>query len=487
LAVCPNSNDVRVYSNVGSKSTDDWELSHTLEGVNLAGDLTGLPSFRDCPPPSQHDLLVTSIDWCPVTGRIVTCSQDRNAFVWTFNSSTGEWTKQMVLLRINRAATSCRWSPNGKKFAVSSGSNTVCICSFDEVSDWWVSQAITRFKSTVNAVEWHPNSMLVAAPFACPGPRHALRAGRASPGGGSGGGSAALPLARRASSPPSAIAPRRPAAQAWVTDIGDTPDVGPFGSAEGLEFGDMIVDRSISSDTTTAVRGRQGTAWLRAHGRLDTQAAAEALEAPLPPLRCTCCAPRYWPVRRAKRRASCPPAWINAAAWSPSGNCLAYATQASDVCFLSARGGAVTEQTIRVRGLPALSLAFIDDKTLVAAGFDMNPAIFRHPGDGWVTSGEWSFDTFADKKPETGKAGTGGGSAFSAARSMFASKVATGRAAAASSEKLWTRHEAAIVEVRALTKPAGKAAGAAAAAAGSAVTGSFSTAGSDGRIVVWTM
>lgn len=114
-------------------------------------------------PLAQHDLLVTSIDWCPVTGRIVTCSQDRNAFVWTLNASTGEWAKQMVLLRINRAATSCRWSPNGKKFAVSSGSNTVCICSFDEVSDWWVSQAITRFKSTVNSVEWHPNSMLVAA------------------------------------------------------------------------------------------------------------------------------------------------------------------------------------------------------------------------------------------------------------------------------------------------------------------------------------
>lgn len=158
----------------------------------MAGDLIGLPSFRDCPPPSQHDLLVTSIDWCPVTGRIVTCSQDRNAFVWTFNSSTGEWTKQMVLLRINRAATSCRWSPNGKKFAVSSGSNTVCICSFDEVSDWWVSQAITRFKSTVNAVEWHPNSMLVAAvgcDYHCRiaavshllARVHAMRCGRAAP------------------------------------------------------------------------------------------------------------------------------------------------------------------------------------------------------------------------------------------------------------------------------------------------------------------
>ena len=30
----------------------------------------------------QHDLRVTGIDWAAKTNRIVTCSADRNAYVW---------------------------------------------------------------------------------------------------------------------------------------------------------------------------------------------------------------------------------------------------------------------------------------------------------------------------------------------------------------------------------------------------------------------
>ena len=30
----------------------------------------------------QHDIRVTGIDWAPNTNRIVTCSADRNAYVW---------------------------------------------------------------------------------------------------------------------------------------------------------------------------------------------------------------------------------------------------------------------------------------------------------------------------------------------------------------------------------------------------------------------
>ena len=30
----------------------------------------------------QHDLTITSIDWAPQSNMIVTCSQDRNAYVW---------------------------------------------------------------------------------------------------------------------------------------------------------------------------------------------------------------------------------------------------------------------------------------------------------------------------------------------------------------------------------------------------------------------
>ena len=47
--------------------------------------------------------------------RLVTCSADRNAYVWT-QSDDGKWKPTLVLLRINRAATCVRWSPLGKIF-----------------------------------------------------------------------------------------------------------------------------------------------------------------------------------------------------------------------------------------------------------------------------------------------------------------------------------------------------------------------------------
>lgn len=38
--------------------------------------------------------------------------QDRNAYVWTF--SDGKWKPTLVILRINRAATFVKWSPQGR-------------------------------------------------------------------------------------------------------------------------------------------------------------------------------------------------------------------------------------------------------------------------------------------------------------------------------------------------------------------------------------
>jgi actin related protein 2/3 complex subunit 1A/1B len=77
----------------------------------------------------QHDKTITAIDWAPNTNRIVTTSQDRNAYVWTRapDPETGAqvWKPTLVLLRINRAATCVRWSPLEDKFAVGSGARCV--------------------------------------------------------------------------------------------------------------------------------------------------------------------------------------------------------------------------------------------------------------------------------------------------------------------------------------------------------------------------
>jgi len=111
----------------------------------------------------QHDLRVTGIDWAPNTNRIVTCSADRNAYVW-IRQEDGSWRHTLVLLRINRAATCVRWSPQENKFAVGSGARIISICYFESDNDWWVAKHIKRpLRSTITTVDWHPNNVLLAA------------------------------------------------------------------------------------------------------------------------------------------------------------------------------------------------------------------------------------------------------------------------------------------------------------------------------------
>lgn len=113
---------------------------------------------------AEHDKPVTSVDWAPKSNRIVTCSQDRNAYVWTLDSASQQWKPTLVLLRINRAATFVRWSPEEDKFAVASGSRCISVCYFEEDNDWWVGKHIKKpIRSTVLSLDWHPNNVLLAA------------------------------------------------------------------------------------------------------------------------------------------------------------------------------------------------------------------------------------------------------------------------------------------------------------------------------------
>eukprot|EP01130_Rhizamoeba_saxonica_P016169 TRINITY_DN741_c0_g2_i1.p1 TRINITY_DN741_c0_g2~~TRINITY_DN741_c0_g2_i1.p1 ORF type:complete len:385 (-),score=84.66 TRINITY_DN741_c0_g2_i1:43-1155(-) len=139
VALCPNNHDILIYA----KNGNDYELLATLEG---------------------HDAVVTSIAWGAKTNRILSCSHDRNAYVWNYEGDT--WKPTLVLLRINRGATHCAWSPNEDKFAVASGAKVVSVCYFDDQNDWWVSKHIGAKKgisSTILSVDWHPNNVFLAA------------------------------------------------------------------------------------------------------------------------------------------------------------------------------------------------------------------------------------------------------------------------------------------------------------------------------------
>ena len=66
LAIAPGGNTAQVYTR---DQAGAWQE---------AGQL------------GQHELTITSLDWAPRSGNIVTCSQDRNAYVWT-RGDNGVW------------------------------------------------------------------------------------------------------------------------------------------------------------------------------------------------------------------------------------------------------------------------------------------------------------------------------------------------------------------------------------------------------------
>jgi len=143
VAVCPNNNEIHIYGECRLNDGSGWQKLHVLR---------------------EHDLLVSAIDWSHVNNKIVSCSHDRNAFVWTYDASASEWKPALVILRIDRAALDVRWSHDGLRFAVASGSKCVPVCSYEERNVWWVSKMVKKkFKSSVLCLSFHPRNGQVLA------------------------------------------------------------------------------------------------------------------------------------------------------------------------------------------------------------------------------------------------------------------------------------------------------------------------------------
>jgi len=141
VALCPNNNEIHIYNTNGSDEMKKWEKpEHVL---------------------TEHGMFVSAIDWHPYTNLIVTSGHDRNAYVWTYCDESKKWSPTLVILRINRAATSVRWSPSGEKFAVTSGAKCVPVCHYEESNNWWISKMIKKHKSTVLCLAWSPDNHFI--------------------------------------------------------------------------------------------------------------------------------------------------------------------------------------------------------------------------------------------------------------------------------------------------------------------------------------
>ncbi|XP_064423470.1 actin-related protein 2/3 complex subunit 1A-B isoform X2 [Latimeria chalumnae] len=252
IAISPNNHEVHIYQKNGKQ----WIKIHEL---------------------TEHNGLITGIDWAPNTNRIVTCAVDRNAYVWSLKD--GVWKPTLVLLRINRAATCVKWSPMENKFAVGSGARCISVCYFEQENDWWLSKHIKKsIKSTVLSLDWHPNNILLAVgscDFQC-----------------------------RIFS-------------AYIKEIEDKPAPTPWGSK--MPFGELLFEKGESGG------------------------------------------------------------WVHCVCFSPNGDSLVWVSHNSTVSIADAAQDR-TVTSLKTDFLPLLSIIFVNNSYVVAAGHDCCPYLFSYTG-----------------------------------------------------------------------------------------------------------
>ncbi|KAG2381533.1 hypothetical protein C9374_006522 [Naegleria lovaniensis] len=149
-ALSPANSEIHIYDTCHSESFQHWTLQHVL---------------------SEHASYITALDWAPNSNKLLSCSQDKNCFVWEFHSSEnndkGEWKPIPVLIYISKSATCCKWSPDESRFAVGSSSKTVSICCYDKENRFYYSKRFTKHKSTVTCLAWHPHDPTLLLTGSC--------------------------------------------------------------------------------------------------------------------------------------------------------------------------------------------------------------------------------------------------------------------------------------------------------------------------------
>lgn len=336
LAYSPNNNELRIVD------TKNWQEKFRLY---------------------EHDMVIAAMDWHPQSNFIVTCSHDRNAFVWNFDEGEKDWKPSLVILRIERAALCVQWSPDGQKFAVGSSAKCIPVCYYEKDNNWWVSKMIKKHKSSVLSVAWHPNSQILAS--------------------GSSDFKARI-------------------FSAFVAGVDASPACSDFPNQNA--FGEVYAEFSSSG-------------------------------------------------------------WIHAVAFSPSGSTVAFAGHNSSAHFVTfSPGAAPVEQVIKFNFLPLTQLLFTDESRCVAAGHDMNPALFTKQGSAWA------FADFVDKKSAEPAKTVDTSSDVRSRMAMWQTKDRTGQAnIQADDHTSWLKHQGTITCLK------------------RAPNGGVSTTSPDGKLVVWSL
>ncbi|KAI3449864.1 hypothetical protein Pfo_006529 [Paulownia fortunei] len=161
--------------------------------------------------------------------------------------------------------------------------------------------------------------------------------------------------------------------------------------------------------------------------------------------------------------------WTFGMKWSPSGNTLAYIGHNSMIYFVDDVGPSPSAQSVAFRDLPLRDVLFISERMVVGVGFDCNPMVFTAD-----ERGLWSFLRFLDERKPSSSAKYGSQFSETFGKLYGQSKYGSNDTNE-TSRRRGSTHENCITSVVPLKK------------AGDTTVTSFSTAGLDGKVVIWEL
>lgn len=106
-------------------------------------------------------MIVSTLDWHPLTNKIISGSYDKNLYVWSYNESRNEWAPTLVTFKQKLSILSVRWNKHGDKFVAATTTNKLTVGYYEESLNWWKGEDIKAHKSAITSVCFSPDGMAV--------------------------------------------------------------------------------------------------------------------------------------------------------------------------------------------------------------------------------------------------------------------------------------------------------------------------------------
>lgn len=124
------------------------------------GKLEDISTWKIDPTPfaEGHSSDVKSLDWNPISNRIISSSTDKTCIIWEQEKNNTEWTPKRAVIKAKLGYLFAYWNKRGDKFVAGTSDSKLFIGSFDKEKVFWIGNKIDIHKHSVVSAKFNESS-----------------------------------------------------------------------------------------------------------------------------------------------------------------------------------------------------------------------------------------------------------------------------------------------------------------------------------------